>query len=45
MLTCAAEWQEMYQPSKEQAEADRAQAYERNMPHGELDFLKGSLEV
>lgn len=31
-----AEWQPMYQPSREQAEADRAAAYEAQVPHGEL---------
>lgn len=30
-----AEWQPMYQPSKEQAAADRAAAYAAGVPHGE----------
>eukprot|EP00983_Pelagomonas_calceolata_P099789 1158499-Pelagomonas_calceolata.AAC.2 len=30
------EWQEMYAPSKEQAEADRALAFEAGIPHGML---------
>jgi hypothetical protein len=29
-----AEWQPMYNPSKEQAEADRRAAYEAGVPHG-----------
>jgi len=28
------EWTAMYEPSKEQAEADRAAAYEKGVPHG-----------
>jgi hypothetical protein len=31
----AAEWQPMYAPSREQAEADRAAAYAAGVPHGE----------
>ncbi|KAF6264124.1 hypothetical protein COO60DRAFT_1634562 [Scenedesmus sp. NREL 46B-D3] len=38
------EWQPMYQPSREQAEADRAAAYEAGVPHGYIapgDRFKG----
>lgn len=38
------EWQPMYQPSREQAEADRAAAYEAGVPHGYVapgDRFKG----
>lgn len=34
----AAEWQPMYAPSREQAEADRAAAYAAGVPHGERRF-------
>ena len=38
MLTEAefAEWKPMYQPTPEQAEKDRREAYEAGVPHGTL---------
>ena len=32
--TCVAVWEPMYNPTPEQAEKDRAKAYETGIPHG-----------